>query len=231
MTSPWSRLQRDAAEQVPLRGSDREAEDGAATWRQARCLLPGLPDTQTHHPHGERACSPRRRKLSAQGGTTGPEQAPSKSIHPSPKSVGPHPLFAAGNILTEQILVSRVQTAEQCIDTFVRLLPSVAGKAEEGRREGVSDEQPRRQHDAADHTQADAGEQRRFLARVHGCLLPESAVVCLPDCLAVVDSPDFPAVSQDLEQVAQELIGKTLYVGWPHLVEARVVSCTDGEWM
>ena len=33
---------------------------------------------------------------------------------------------------------------------------------------------------------------------------------------------------QDLLQLAKELIGKTIYVGWPYLNEAMVHSISDG---
>ena len=33
---------------------------------------------------------------------------------------------------------------------------------------------------------------------------------------------------QDIEQIAKEYVGRSVYVNWPHLEEARVLAVCDG---
>ena len=33
---------------------------------------------------------------------------------------------------------------------------------------------------------------------------------------------------EDVEQVAREYLGRSIYVSWPHMIEARVLAVADG---
>ena len=44
-------------------------------------------------------------------------------------------------------------------------------------------------------------------------------------CTCTIKNHFFP--EQEIEQVAKEYLGKEIYVCWPHLYEAKVISVSD----
>ena len=39
-----------------------------------------------------------------------------------------------------------------------------------------------------------------------------------------------PKVKLELSAVADQLLGQSVFVGWPHLIEALVVAVSDDKW-